>query len=496
MSFIQSGYQHHPPISNTDYSKFSPPLKAEHGLPSTSSIGDDHFSNVSPVLGSNSPQDPLAGALLGLSDIITKTLISHPCAVVRRQCQVHQFARSAHITPITLVPVLCNAVAKEGIQTFWKGAIGSSVIWGLSNVTEIVIGDLFGLPRNIVTSGSSEKYWKHVILKACTYFVMTPFYVSSFIETVRSESGLGSDDNRVMDVLVKGVDRLRLFVFSGRDPSRRFSILHLAVPTVGYRTTHYIIQTALYNQFFRMAKRYVNRKPEVERTRFHEYLPQLFAQMTSSVLTDLILFPVETILHRMYIQGTRTLIDNMDTGVSAVSMSVKYSGFFNCLKQVVEREGVRALYAGVGALALEYMLHSGLQQLVRACFDRGSEMLRRATNSQATVLSPPLTSKNSFSGFVSGPLSGPFAQQPMSPITVNRLPLNVSSPPRDPTQFPTFGETVSQLNSPYGPPPPFGTSSRSNVFGSPPNRRDFADDSSKNALPPLILKTDSDPFSG
>ncbi|VDM79695.1 unnamed protein product [Strongylus vulgaris] len=137
--------------------------------------------DVTPPLPGATPEDPLAGALLGLAEnlvtvfrgclkfqfsVTTKLVIAHPCMVLRRQCQVHQNARSLHLTPFTLVPVVCNMVANEGILTFWKGSIGSCVLWGLSNVTEIVFADLFGLPRHVVVNGSSEKYWKHILLKA------------------------------------------------------------------------------------------------------------------------------------------------------------------------------------------------------------------------------------------------------------------------------------------------------------------------------------------
>ncbi|CAI5439032.1 unnamed protein product [Caenorhabditis angaria] len=466
-----------------------------------SSGGYEDSSNISPpIISGKSNNDPLAGALLGLADVITKTVISHPCSVIRRQCQVHQFANSLHLTPVTLVPVICNSVAKEGVLTFWKGAIGTSVLWGLANVSEIVIGDLLGLPRTYVVNGSSEKYWRHIFLKATTFAVMTPFYISSFIETVRSESGIGAEENKVLDVLVKGVDRMRYLISSGRDPSKKFSVIHLAIPTTGFQVLHYMIQTALYHTFFKMAKNYVSRKPPQEKTTFHDFAPQLFAQMSSTILTDLILYPIETILHRMYIQGTRTLIDNMDTGFSAVSQTVKYNGFVDCAKQIMENEGFWALYAGVGAVFLEYLLNSGLQQIVRACFDRGSEILRKATEGHPIgQITPPISAKSSFQG----PLSGPFAQ--VSPIATPRK--QTTTPPRDPTEFPTFGETVSQLNSPFhqGSNTTFGTSNRQNVFGSPPNRSRAihpsmspgpSGDTTNNALPPLRLNTDHDPFSG
>ncbi|CAO4363482.1 unnamed protein product [Caenorhabditis nigoni] len=463
-------------------------------LPSTAS-GYSEPQNYSPPPGKSATTDPLAGALLGLSDVITKSLISHPCSVIRRQCQVHQNAASLHLTPVTLIPVICNSVAKEGIQTFWKGALGSSVLWGLTNVTEIVLGDLLGLPRTFVMNGSTEKYWRHIVLKGVTSVVMTPFYISSFIETVRSESGIGGEDNKILDVLVKGVDRMRYFVSTGRDASRKFSIIHLAVPTAGFQVGHYMLQTALYNQFFRMATRYVNRKPASEKTTYHDFLPQMFAQTSSMVLTDLILYPFETILHRMYIQGTRTLIDNMDTGMSAVSITVKYSGFFDCVKKVLETEGFWALYAGVGAVLLEYSLHQGLQQLVRACFDRGSELLRKATQGhpvvQSSQITPPISAKSSFNGPISSSFP-PAGAAAMSPMGTPRKQSSLATPSKDPTEFPTFGETVSQMgSSPY--------SSRPNVFGSPPNRLARSTHDSTQSLPPLQLNirpSSGDPFSG
>ncbi|VDM61157.1 unnamed protein product [Angiostrongylus costaricensis] len=374
---------------------------------------------------------------MAFSSVVTKLVIAHPCMVLRRQCQVHQNARSLHLTPFTLVPVVCNMVANEGIMTFWKGSVGSCVLWGLSNVTEIVLADLFGLPRYIVPNGSTTKYWKHILLKAISLRLVR-FAVTSFdidIDAVFCFHIHGDSS-----VLVRGIDRLRWFpIFGSKDSSRRFSVLHLAVPTVLYRTLHYIIQTKLYYQFFKMARKYVNKKPEAERKKFHQYIPQMFAQTSSTITTDLILFPIETVMHRMYIQGTRTLIDNLDTGLSAISITAKYSGFVDCLRSVLQHEGFWALYSGVGALALEYLLHSLLHQAVRACFDRGSEVC---------------SISSSFVGTSSGTISGPVPQS-LSPVISPRKQHSSHTPPiRDATQFPTFGESVSQLDS-----------SRPNAFG-------------------------------
>lgn len=48
----------------------------------------------------------------------------------------------------------------------------------------------------------------------------------------------------------------------------------------------------------------------------------LFALMT----TDVLFFPFETILNRLHLQGTRTIVDNLDTGVSVLPILTNYEG--------------------------------------------------------------------------------------------------------------------------------------------------------------------------
>lgn len=84
---------------------------------------------------------------------------------MRRQCQVHPNARRLHLTPVTLVPVVIHMIKKDGMLTLWKGFDGYSVVYGMAYVVEIIISDVFALPKTIVYNGSSEKFLKHVALK-------------------------------------------------------------------------------------------------------------------------------------------------------------------------------------------------------------------------------------------------------------------------------------------------------------------------------------------
>ncbi|VDK64554.1 unnamed protein product [Onchocerca ochengi] len=381
------------------------------------------------------PHDPMANVSIGITDLVTKILISHPCTVLRRQCQVHQFARSLHLTPFTLIPVVYKITSSEGLLTLWKGTIGSGILWGLSTVGEILIADIFGLPR-------------------LTAVCMTPFIVSSFIETVRSESGIG-DEFRVMDVVTNGISRLRLDFIGPRDNSKRFSLLYLVIPTACLFTSRYLITISIYDWTYVLARRYVNRKPLHEKTVFHQYFPQIFATLTSQMLADFVLYPFETVIHRLYIQGTRTLIDNLDNGVTAISITAKYVGFFDCFRTIINRESFWSLYAGVGALGLQYILHLCLLRFIRTVIKYGNrvtsvqqqEAIAMASSTSSHRLTPLLYDSPSSENGSSSPLTEDISDNFRA-------------------RYPAFGQTISTFGRTS---PPLLASSTSNFFSNWPS---------------------------
>lgn len=57
--------------------------------------------------------------------------------------------------------------------------MGTGVLWAMSQITEILIADIFGLPKNIVPEGSRERFWRHVLLKA--YFFLKLFLIITIV---------------------------------------------------------------------------------------------------------------------------------------------------------------------------------------------------------------------------------------------------------------------------------------------------------------------------
>ena len=63
-------------------------------------------------------------------------------------------------------------------------------------------------------------------------------------------------------------------------------------------------------------------------------------------------------MHRLQLQGTRSIVDNLDTGCSVLPVSTRYEGALDCFFTVLEDEGVAGLYKGVGALAAQAAAHA------------------------------------------------------------------------------------------------------------------------------------------
>lgn len=89
-------------------------------------------------------------------------------------------------------------------------------------------------------------------------------------------------------------------------------------------------------------------------SQYEQVYPELLATFSGMLLADVILLPFETILHRLYLQGTRVLTDNMDHGREVLGVQFKYSGFLDCIWQIFCDDGLSGFYRGLGALVLQY----------------------------------------------------------------------------------------------------------------------------------------------
>ena len=72
---------------------------------------------------------------------------------------------------------------------------------------------------------------------------------------------------------------------------------------------------------------------------------------------DVVFYPFETIIQRLHLQGTRTIIDNLDTGSSVTALGTGYSGAADCYQTILSSEGPFGFYKGFGALMMQFAVH-------------------------------------------------------------------------------------------------------------------------------------------
>ncbi|XP_075238389.1 solute carrier family 25 member 46a isoform X2 [Lycorma delicatula] len=90
------------------------------------------------------------------------------------------------------------------------------------------------------------------------------------------------------------------------------------------------------------------------------------AGFVAVVGAESLMYPLETILHRLHLQGTRTIIDNLDTGSQVVPILTNYEGAGDCYDEILKEEGVTGLYKGFGALILQFTAHYLLIKVTKA----------------------------------------------------------------------------------------------------------------------------------
>lgn len=300
--------------------------------------------------------------------LICENVINHPCTVVRRQCQVHRNSKYYHLTPFTLFPIMIKLERRQGIGTLWKGGGSIFIVRGLSIVIETALSELTALPREVSWHSSLKQLLQHLLLKGCTFACLTPFLYSSLVETVQSE--IASEKPGVLDCLKEGL--CRVFRWGTPQSSRMLPIWCLIIPTALHGLLNYTISSLIKSVLNWILNVNLKRRQEklgkANKGSFYlvdQQMCQITAAFAGNLIADVILYPSETVLNRLYLQGTRTIVDNLDTGISVTPVISTYQGIFDCFHTIVREEGAAGLYKGFGALILQYSVYGIILKMTR-----------------------------------------------------------------------------------------------------------------------------------
>lgn len=235
-----------------------------------------------------------------------------------------------------------------------------------------------------------------------------PFYAASLVETVQSD--IASEKPGLLDVFREG--SLRLFYWSSPQKGRMLPAWALIGPSVSIGITKYLFSLVIRGVSSRIMRRRLTQKQEQRGAKFRDDTlehqnAEIYASLIAMLTTEVLFFPFETILHRLQLQGTRTIIDNLDNGYAVVPILTNYQGAIDCYRTTLLSEGFGGLYKGFGAMILQFAAHVAVIKLTKWVVGQITECIsnrpparivqyynldRAAGNSNSTTISPSISS--------------------------------------------------------------------------------------------------------
>ncbi|CAG0889909.1 unnamed protein product [Darwinula stevensoni] len=282
--------------------------------------------------------------------LASEYLISHPFRVLRRQCQVNAACNRCHIHPLALIPSMVRLTRWQGFGCLWKGLPGTLVIRGMSYWTEDILSKITPWPKEWPSRPSVGKAVQHIFLKGTSIVLQMPFYSASLVETVQSD--IASDPPGIFDVIQEGIRRA-LPGHHHAHSARLINIWSLVPLSLVHGLSFYCISSIVSRVMARAIQ-------WTSRDHTSRVYMKCRADFWGACLASVISFPLETIYHRLLLQGTRTIVDNLERGTEVVPILSRYEGVRDCIDGIRIDEGYLGFYKGFGALILDFSLRYAL----------------------------------------------------------------------------------------------------------------------------------------
>lgn len=334
-----------------------------------------------------------SSSLLQLSNNVSQYILLHPFVALRRTCQVNRKCSPyICVQPFSLIPFLYHQQRKQGLPALYKGLSSELLVKGITFGAESAIINYTDWSREISQKRLVRDYFRVLILRGLSVAISTPFLCAALKETIQSVI-IVRDRPSFVDCLKGGF--LRLIHLRSIPSARMLPIWLLIVPTVIYHVSHSAIWHAttkslgfLKNSIASCcSSRYRTRRTGKHQSKIARSLindsawqqaneltyeatetsmdandinadsEQILNSIIANIVADVTLLPMETVLNCLYIQGTRTIVDNVDETTVVLPVLTNYDGFSDCYQSILKFEGPLGLYKGLGAIILQYSIH-------------------------------------------------------------------------------------------------------------------------------------------
>lgn len=313
----------------------------------------------------------VAGFGIGIGSLYLQEALGYPLVVLRRQCQVNHGALKYHVLPFSLFRVIERIYHRQGAGVFWKGWGSNCIVKGVSIMTEVATCELLSVPRKKEAQGMKEKSHLrselvHETLKGFSALLTLPLQSTCLIDSVQS---LALDQSRFMVTFFKDAFHRLVGWYVSRGHGRLLPLHQLIIPSVIYGVTSYVIKTFINRLLVRSNTRRYNIDDKIDEKNMKKiYYAELMSNLLSSVITDILTYPLETIVLRLHLQGTRCIIDDTDKGIGVVPLCTNYDDMFDCFDTILREEGASGFYKGFGALILQYTVQFIIVKLAKPLY--------------------------------------------------------------------------------------------------------------------------------
>lgn len=273
---------------------------------------------------------------INIFEALHRDLITYPFYVLRRSIQVNPLCGN-YLDPLTAGYLFNQICSKYGIDALTKGFSSTLIVRGLHFFAQRAIG--------------SKLYFSFSI----AHVLLIPFYQANFVETVQSTAVAQSCGLRgFFGYLVN------MLFFRHQFPTHFIPIYRLILPTITYELLYFYIDSCFKKTYSSSTNKWSN--PVKERNWVYE---TMITTVTSKFVTTVALYPLETILNRLYLQGTRTIIDNYESDFKVLPSISNYEGVFDCYDAIDMTEGKSGFYKGVGFVILQFGIELIALQLLK-----------------------------------------------------------------------------------------------------------------------------------
>lgn len=329
-----------------------------------------------------------SSSLLQLADIFSQNILLHPFIALRRTCQVNRKCSPyVCVQPFSLIPFLYRQQRKQGIASLYRGLSSELLVKGITLGAETAIINYTDWPREISQRRLFRDSWRVLALRGLSVAVSTPFLCAAVKETIQSVIEV-RDEPSFVDCIRAGF--FRLLHLSSVSSARMLPIGLIILPTVVYHVSYSAIWHTTKRCLETMSSLFVNpskargnarHRTRIDRSMMAESSWQeeemtyeateisidgdridvdgekISNSIIASFVADVTLLPLETVLNCLYIQGTRTIIDNVDETTVLLPVLTNFDGFSDCYQSILKLEGNIGLYKGLGAIILQYSAH-------------------------------------------------------------------------------------------------------------------------------------------